>query len=44
MCFEIGYDLEEYLTDLMKKYLEDYEFEFIKDLDDRTRFLFVYLN
>ena len=43
MCFEIGYDLEEYLTELMKKYLEDYEYEFVKDLDDRTRFLFVYL-
>ena len=43
MCFEIGYDLEEYLTGLMAKYLEDYEFEFVKDLDERTRFLFVYL-
>lgn len=42
MAFEIGYDLEEYLTDLMKQYLEDYEFEFIKDLNGLTRFLFVF--
>lgn len=42
MAFEIGYDLEEYLTDLMKKYLEDYEFEFVKDLNGLTRFLFVF--
>lgn len=43
MCFEIGYDLEEYLTELMAKYLHDYEFEFVKDLNGKTRFLFVYL-
>ena len=42
MAFEIGYDLEEYLTGLMKQYLEDYEFEFIKDLNGLTRFLFVF--
>lgn len=44
MCFEIGYDLKEYLTDLMSKYLDDYEFEFINDLNGLTRFLFVYLH
>ena len=42
MAFEIGYDLEEYLTDLMKKYLEDYEFEFADDLNGMRRFLFVF--
>ena len=42
MAFEIGYDLEGYLTDLMKKYLEDYEYEFMKDLNGLTRFLFVF--
>lgn len=42
MAFEIGYDLEEYLTDLMKRYLENYEYEFIKDLNGLTRFLFVF--
>ena len=43
MCFEIGYDLKEYLTELMTKYLENYEYEFVEDLDGRLRFLFVYL-
>ena len=42
MMFEIGYDLEEYLTDLMKRYLQDYEYEFIKDLNGLTRFLLVF--
>ncbi len=44
MCFEIGYDLEDYLTDLMNQYLEDYEYKFIKDLNGLTRFLFVFLH
>ncbi|MBQ4254834.1 MAG: peptide chain release factor N(5)-glutamine methyltransferase [Bacilli bacterium] len=44
MCFEIGYDLEDYLTDLMDHYLEDYEYKFIKDLNGLTRFLFVFLH
>ena len=43
MCFEIGYDLKEYLTELMAKYLENYEYEFVEDLDGRLRFLFIYL-
>ena len=42
MCFEIGYDLKEYLTGLMQKYLKDFEYEFIEDLNGLTRFLFVY--
>ena len=42
MCFEIGYDLEDELKALMAKYLKNYEFEFVKDLNDMTRFLFVF--
>lgn len=41
MFFEIGYDLEDYLKDLMKKYLEDYDFQFLSDLNGLTRFLVV---
>ena len=44
MCFEIGYDLKDYLTELMAKYLENYEFEFVEDLNGLNRFLFVYCN
>lgn len=42
MCFEIGYDLKDYLVGLMEKYLEDYEYEFIDDLNGLSRFLFVF--
>ena len=42
LCFEIGYDLKDYLEDLMKKYLKDYEYDFVEDLNGLTRFLFVY--
>lgn len=42
MAFEIGYDLEDMLTKMMKEYLEDYEYEFFKDLNGLTRFLFVF--
>lgn len=42
MCFEIGYDLEDELKSLMQKYLKNYEYEFIKDLNELTRFLFVF--
>ena len=42
MCFEIGYDLKDYLTALMERYLEDYEYEFLEDLNGLTRFLFVF--
>ena len=41
MFFEIGYDLEDYLKDLMKRYLEDYDFQFLSDLNGLTRFLVV---
>ena len=44
MFFEIGYDLEEYLTSLMNKYLKDYDYSFEKDLNGLTRFLFVHLH
>ena len=42
LCFEIGYDLKDYLEGLMKQYLKDYEYEFVEDLNGLTRFLFVY--
>lgn len=41
MFFEIGYDLEDYLKDLMKRFLEDYDFQFLSDLNGLTRFLVV---
>jgi release factor glutamine methyltransferase len=43
LCFEVGYDLEEYLIGLMGKYLNDFEYKFEKDLNELTRFLFVHL-
>ena len=43
LAFEIGYDLEEYLVSLMKKYLKNYDYSFEKDLNGLTRFLFVRL-
>lgn len=43
LCFEIGYDLKDYLESLMAKYLKDYEYEFEEDIDGRLRFLFVYM-
>ena len=42
MAFEIGYDLEDYLREAMAKYLEDYEYEFVDDLNGLRRFLFVF--
>jgi release factor glutamine methyltransferase len=42
MAFEISPDLVDYLTELMMKYLEDYEFHFADDLNKMKRFLFVY--
>ncbi len=42
MAFEIGYDLEDFLKEAMAKYLEDYEYEFLDDLNGLRRFLFVY--
>lgn len=43
LFFEIGYDLEDYLSALMGKYLKDYDYSFEKDLNGLTRFLFVHL-
>lgn len=43
MCFEVAPDIEEYLKELMGKYLTDYTYEFIKDLNGFVRFLFVYV-
>jgi release factor glutamine methyltransferase len=43
MAFEISPDLVDYLTGLMKRYLSDYEFEFVADLNGLTRFLFISL-
>lgn len=43
MAFEISPDLEFWLEDLMKKYLEDYTYEFAKDLNGFTRFLYVFV-
>lgn len=42
MAFEIGYDLEDFLKEAMAKYLENYEYEFLDDLNGLRRFLFVY--
>jgi release factor glutamine methyltransferase len=43
LAFEISPDLVSFLDELMKKYLHDYESEFVEDLNGLTRFLFVYL-
>jgi methylase of polypeptide subunit release factors len=43
MAFEISPDLEMWLEDLMKKYLEDYTYEFAKDLNGFTRFLYIFV-
>jgi len=44
MFFEISPDLERWLIVLMKKYLSNYSYEFIKDLNGFVRFLIVDLN
>ena len=41
MCFEMGEDMEESLTELVKKYCPDATFFFEKDIYDKTRFLFI---
>ncbi len=43
IALEISPDLIDWLTGLMSKYLEDYEYEFVDDLNGFTRFLFVFL-
>ena len=43
MAFEISPDLVDWLTELMNKYLHDFEYEFVDDLNNMKRFLFVFL-
>ena len=43
MAFEISPNLVSWLTELMNRHLEDYEYEFIDDLNGMKRFLFVFL-
>lgn len=43
IALEISPDLEGWLTELMKKYLHDYTYEFVNDLNEMKRFLFVFL-
>jgi release factor glutamine methyltransferase len=43
LAFEISPELDHWLEGLMQKYLTDYEYEFIMDLNKMKRFLFVYL-
>ena len=39
--FEIGEDMEEYLAPLVEKYFPNKEYKFIKDMYNKTRFLFI---
>ena len=41
MAFEIGEDMEEALTKLIKQYLPNSEYYFEKDIYEKTRFLFI---
>ena len=42
MAFEINYEQQDQLTELIAKYFDDdTEFSFVKDIFDRTRFLFI---
>lgn len=43
MAFEISPDLEDWLKELMEKYLEDYTYEFAKDLNGFVRFLYIFI-
>lgn len=43
MAFEISPDLVSWLTSLMEKYLFDYTYDFVDDLNGLKRFLFIYL-
>lgn len=44
MAFEISPDLVNWLTELMKRYLKDYHYEFVDDLNGMKRFLFIDLD
>ena len=41
MAFEIGEDMEEALTKLIKQYLPNAEYRFEKDMYEKNRFLFI---
>ena len=41
LAFEIGEDMEEALTTLIKKYFNKCDYQFIKDIYGKTRFLFI---
>ncbi len=41
LCFEIGEDMEEALTKILKKYCPEAKYSFEKDIYGKTRFLFV---
>ena len=41
LAFEIGEDMEESLTTLIKKYFDKCDYQFIKDIYEKTRFLFI---
>lgn len=43
IALEISPDLVDWLTSLMKRYLDNYEYEFVDDLNGMKRFLFVFL-
>ena len=41
LAFEIGEDMEDTLTTLIKKYFDKCEYQFVKDIYEKTRFLFI---
>ena len=41
LCFEIGEDMEERLTELTKQYCPECSFSFVKDIYNKTRFLLI---
>jgi len=41
LAFEIGEDMEDALTILIKKYFDKCEYQFVKDIYEKTRFLFI---
>lgn len=44
MAFEMGYNQKEALKDLLNEYLPNTKFEFIKDINNKNRMLFVYFD
>lgn len=41
MCFEINYDQEEPLKNILQEHLPNSSYEFLKDMQGKTRFLFI---